>query len=44
MITIQAPERNFVAITITATTKVLAAPTAFRVALQRQPGRRVRSQ
>jgi hypothetical protein len=44
MITIHAPARNFVAITITVTTPVVAAPTPFSTALQRHPGRRVRSQ
>ena len=44
MITIHAPARNFVAITINATTKVAVAPMAFSAALQRHPGLLVRSQ
>src|SRR4026207_2261129 len=38
MITIHAPSRNFVLTTTTVTTKVVAAPSAFSPARQRQPG------
>ena len=43
-ITIHAPSWNFVATTMTITTKVAAAPTPFTTDRHRQPGPCVRSQ
>ena len=44
MITIQAPDVNFVQMTIAVTTSVVADPTPFMTALLRQPASLVRSQ